>query len=65
MTEEIGLRVGDLIPVEIAGESIGDAVVSEITDDYMEVTFYGHAIKLSTEAVKFHELRQQINSWGL
>lgn len=59
------LKVGDLVPVEIAGESVGDAIVSEITDEYMEVTFYGHVIKLSSEAKDYHELRMQIDSWGL
>lgn len=65
MTKDAELAVGDLIPVEIAGESIGDAVISEITDEWTEVTFYGHTIKLSPDVLTFHELRMQIDSWGL
>lgn len=59
------MKHGDILPVEIAGESIGDAVVSEITDDYVEVVFYGHTIKLSTNVLDYFEMRNALDAWGI
>jgi len=56
---------GDLIPVEIAGQSIGDAVVTEITDDWIEVAFYGFTKRLGTKALDYLDSRRQIDSWNL
>ena len=59
------LEQGDLIPVEVAGQSIGDAVVTEVTDDYIEVAFYGHPVKLSPNVLNYLDTRRQIEDWRL
>lgn len=50
------LGVGDAIDVEIAGSAIGDAIISEITDEYVEVVFMGKTHKLPPNALDYFDL---------
>lgn len=50
------LGVGDAINVEIAGTAIGDAIISEITDDYVEVVYFGKTFKLPPNALDYFDL---------
>ena len=50
------MKVGDPVPVEIAGTEIGDAIISEITDDYVEVVYMGRTIKLPADALNYFDL---------
>lgn len=59
------MKVGDIVDVEIAGECIGDAVVSEITDEYMEVVYMGRAFKLSPNVLQFFEIKRDLENWGI
>lgn len=52
----LSLVEGDLLDVEIAGSPIGDAVISEITEDYIEVVWLGRAFKLPPDALDYFEL---------
>lgn len=50
------LGVGDAIDVEIAGTAIGEAIISEITDEYIEVVYMGRAHKLAPNALDYFDL---------
>lgn len=54
------MTIGDLIPVEIAGTVIGHSVISEITDEYIEVLYYGHPIHLPPDVLDYIELVQDL-----
>ena len=60
MKEKSKLKHGDIVPVEIAGSEIGNSVVSEITDEYIEVVWQGYAFKLPPSAVDYFGLRGQL-----
>lgn len=53
------LSVGDAVNVEIAGTAIGDAFISEITDEYVEVVYMGRAHKLPADALDYFDLFNQ------
>lgn len=48
--------VGDPISVEIAGTPVGDAIISEITDEHVEVVYLGRAIHLPPNALEYFDL---------
>lgn len=50
------LGVGDAIGVEIAGTEIGDAIISEITDEHVEVVYMGRAFRLGPNALDYFDL---------
>lgn len=50
------LGVGDPINVEIAGTAIGDAIISEITDEYVEAVWMGRAFRLPPSALDYFDL---------
>lgn len=52
---------GDIIEVEIGGEAIGNAVVSEITEDYVEVVWMGHTHRLSPDIISYYETRRDLS----
>jgi len=58
MTKTLG--VGDAIDVEIAGSSIGDAIISEITEDYVEVVYMGRGHKLAPNALEYYDLFSEL-----
>lgn len=50
------LGVGDAVSVEIAGTAIGDAIISEITDEYVEYVYMGHTFKLPPDSLDYFDL---------
>lgn len=50
------LKVGDYVDVEIAGTAIGDAVISEITDEYVEYVFMGRPYRLGADSLEYFDL---------
>lgn len=52
---------GTILAVEVGGESIGDAVVSEITDDYIEIVYMGHTVKLPPTIREYYETRRDLS----
>ena len=50
------LVVGDYLPVEIAGVEIGDAIITEINDDYIEVSISGNVVNLPPDVLDYFEL---------
>lgn len=56
------LKVGDIIAVEIAGTEIGNAVVSEVTEDYIEVVYMGRAYKLGPNVLDYMEARRLVEN---
>lgn len=50
------LGVGDAVSVEIAGTAIGDAIISEITDEYVEYVFMGRPYKLGPDSLEYFDL---------
>lgn len=50
------LGVGDAIDVEIAGTPVGDAIISEITDEFVEVVYMGRTYKLGPNALDYFDL---------
>lgn len=57
------MKLGDIVPVEIAGQEIGDAVVSEITDEFIELVWRGYAFKIGPDAGDYFDLRNAVNSF--
>jgi len=55
------MKLGDILEVEIGGSVIGDAIVSEITDDYVEVVYQGSAHKLSPWVAEYFETRRDLS----
>lgn len=58
------MKHGDILAVEIAGQEIGDAVVSEITDEHVEVVWRGYAFRLGLGAVEYMDIRNAVDSIG-
>lgn len=58
------MKHGDILAVEIAGQEIGDASVSEITDEYIEVVWRGYAFRLGLGAVDYMDMKNAVDSIG-
>lgn len=56
------LKVGELIAVEIAGTEIGNSVVSEVTEDYIEVVYVGKTYKLGPNVLDYLEARRLVEN---
>ena len=54
------LVVGDYLPVEIAGVEIGDAKISAISDEYVEVLIKGNPLQLPPDVLDYFELWQSL-----
>ena len=57
----MSFKVGDAVDVEIAGTAVGDAFISEITDEYVEVVYMGKAIHLPPNALEYFDL---VKEWA-
>lgn len=55
------MNVGDLVPVEIAGTEVGQASVSEITDEWVEFIFMGRVYKTGPDVIDYFEMTKALD----
>lgn len=49
-------EVGERVDVEIAGIAIGEATISEITDDWVEFVYMGKTHRLPPDCLEYFDL---------